>query len=52
MSTSGVKVGGAWAALEYQQEQQKAVIQELCSQVPEAMDVSGCILAALNEPAT
>ena len=52
MSTSGVKVGGAWAALQYQQEQQKAVIQELCSQVPEAMGLSGCILACSNEPTT
>ena len=33
MSIIGLKVGGAWAALEYQQEEQKAVINELCSQV-------------------
>lgn len=33
MSANGVKAGGAWAALEYQQQQQKAVINELCSQV-------------------
>ena len=43
MSTSCVKIGGAWAALEHQQEQQKAVIQELCSQVPEAVEVPECI---------
>lgn len=32
MSANGVKVGGAWAAFEYQQQQHKAVINELCSQ--------------------
>ena len=45
MNTTAVKVGGAWAALEYQHEQQKAVILELCSQVPASMTVPGCILA-------
>lgn len=36
MANVGVKVGGAWAALGLQQEQQKAVINELCSQVRKA----------------
>jgi len=33
MTSVGVKVGGAWAVLDQQQEQHKAVITELCRQV-------------------
>ncbi len=33
MTSVGVKVGGAWAVLDQQQEQHKAVITELCHQV-------------------
>ncbi|DBA94111.1 hypothetical protein WJX77_004328 [Trebouxia sp. C0004] len=33
MTSVGVKVGGAWAVLDQQQEQRKAVITELCRQL-------------------
>jgi len=33
MTSVGVKIGGAWAVLDQQQEQHKAVITELCRQV-------------------
>ena len=48
MSSIGIKVGGAWAALEYQQEEQKAVINELCSQVFTSLAAcKPCVLSIL-----